>query len=625
MAIIQSIQKTVSKENPILTNSSKVPFLQNACCNSGEYRTIDYFTKKEPSIIKDNDIVSYLHNINFDMVNMAQSTLLVDPQNSKIKFPLVSSEFSESTIIQGFIEFCHYNTEIPVNNRLLDYCLTKPEAYDKQKTLQENIEIMKKHDVSYSIEAFNKLLDAVNKLNIIPLDMVHSVPSCLSQIRNLIDHMIESQNSLGPDFLTLYKNVLDTYSIDDVEGNTDIRELRNYLGENIKILEEYVFDYLNKFSDTSNKPQLFEFISNIMKFNINGNDYFTSAEDETLYRAISFVKNSIYEYINVFPNIIINKVNYEEIKIPTHWKLSKDHNNDVKEIIKSHYKSFEKFYKDPTIIPYLEKNERELLDFLKLVEYTNLYASIIHLNNKETFSILDNRTTYQLFQYFFLFMIKHMFELTDDKSLLREMIIPPAEEDIIVTTEINESDDLDEITELDVVRGEQKSIREKIANISVNMLNIFKKNKSTINYNVDMIKEKINRKKDKERHKITSTLRDMDREHREIENLFKNHRLERWNKGLQKGLTQYVAKSYDEERKDREKEQLMEKQWEESGLLQQAVTADRDIMTLEHQEMETTVQRIDDEVYDMSHIRDDDDVGENEDNDDDYRLEFEED
>ena len=68
MAIIQSIQKTVSKENPILTNSSKVPFLQNACCNSGEYRTIDYFTKKEPSIIKDNDIVSYLHNINFDIL-----------------------------------------------------------------------------------------------------------------------------------------------------------------------------------------------------------------------------------------------------------------------------------------------------------------------------------------------------------------------------------------------------------------------------------------------------------------------------------------------------------------------------------------------------------------------------
>jgi hypothetical protein len=219
-------------------------------------------------------------------------------------------------------------------------------------------------------------------------------------------------------------------------------------------------------------------------------------------------------------------------------------------------------------------------------------------------------------------MIKHLFELTDDKSLLREMIIPPDEEDIIVTTEINEGDDLGEITELDVVRGEQKSIREKIANISVTIINIFKKNKSTINYNVDMIKDKINRKKDKERHKITSTLRDMDREHREIENLFKNHRLERWNKGLQKGLTQYVAKTYDEERKERENEQIMERQWEESGLLQQAVIADRDIMTLEHQEKETTIQRINDEVNDMSHIFDDDDR--DDDNDDEYRIEFEE-
>ena len=52
-------------------------------------------------------------------------------------------------------------------------------------------------------------------------------------------------------------------------------------------------------------------------------------------------------------------------------------------IIKSKYKSFEKFYKDTTITPYLEKNERELLDFFKLVEYTNLYASIIHLDDND--------------------------------------------------------------------------------------------------------------------------------------------------------------------------------------------------------------------------------------------------
>ena len=177
MAIIQDIHKVVKKEDLLLTNSNKVPFIQNACCNTGEYKTIDYFIKKESSILKNNEIVSYLSNINYDMINMAQSTLLVDPQNSKIKFPPINNEFSQSTIYQGFIEFCHFNTDIPVNNRLTQYCLTKPEDFDKNKTLEENIEIFKQEGIVYSLDTFNKLLDVVNKINIIPLDLVHTIPS----------------------------------------------------------------------------------------------------------------------------------------------------------------------------------------------------------------------------------------------------------------------------------------------------------------------------------------------------------------------------------------------------------------------------------------------------------------
>ena len=69
-----------------------------------------------------------------------------------------------------------------------------------------------------------------------------------------------------------------------------------------------------------------------------------------------------------------------------------------------------------------------------------------------------------------------------------------------------------------------------------------------------------------------------------IENLFKNHRLERWNKGLQKGLTQYVAKTYDEERVDREKEQIMEQQLANRDMMGQALTADHEIAMLEQEE-----------------------------------------
>ena len=101
--------------------------------------------------------------------------------------------------------------------------------------------------------------------------------------------------------------------------------------------------------------------------------------------------------------------------------------------------------------------------------------------------------------------------------------------------------------------------------------------------------------------------------------MFKNHRIERCNKGLQKGLTQYVAKTYDEERAEREKDQILEQQLENRELLGQAITADRDIAMMEAEEGQIVADRIDADVFNMTNIPDDDDMG---DADDEYRLQF---
>ena len=50
----------------------------------------------------------------------------------------------------------------------------------------------------------------------------------------------------------------------------------------------------------------------------------------------------------------------------------------------------------------------------------------------------------------------------------------------------------------------------------VAMLQIICKDKKSINVNPSFIKEKINNKKDKERNKITTNLRKMEKEEREI-------------------------------------------------------------------------------------------------------------
>ena len=218
-------------------------------------------------------------------------------------------------------------------------------------------------------------------------------------------------------------------------------------------------------------------------------------------------------------------------------------------------------------------------------------------------------------------MIKNLFSLTDDRNLLSIEIEPSPEENILSTIdEIN--DEMDEIIDLDVIRGEQRALREKIANISIEMLNVIKKEKKKIDLNSKMIKEKIIRSKDKERHLTVTTLGDMTQEQRDIEDLLKNHRLEKWSKGLQKGLTQYVGTTYDEEREERERIKILEQQVENNALLEQALVADQEIALLEQEENQIVSNRIESDVYDMSDIPDDDIM--HEELDDGYRLEYEE-
>ena len=61
---------------------------------------------------------------------------------------------------------------------------------------------------------------------------------------------------------------------------------------------------------------------------------------------------------------------------------------------------------------------------------------------------------------------------------------------------------------------------------------------------------KVNRSKDKEKQGIISYLGNMSIEERKIEDMFKKHKLERWNIGQQKGIFQYDKTTYDRERNE---------------------------------------------------------------------------
>jgi hypothetical protein len=71
--------------------------------------------------------------------------------------------------------------------------------------------------------------------------------------------------------------------------------------------------------------------------------------------------------------------------------------------------------------------------------------------------------------------------------------------------------------------------------------------------------DRILRAKETEKNYITDYLKNMNPEEREVENIFKQHKLERWSKGLQKGFVSYDKNTYDEEREIMEKQAINEK------------------------------------------------------------------
>ena len=91
-----------------------------------------------------------------------------------------------------------------------------------------------------------------------------------------------------------------------------------------------------------------------------------------------------------------------------------------------------------------------------------------------------------------------------------------------------------------------------------------------------------------------------------VQNVMKQHKLERWSKGLEKGTTQYVQKTYDEERQELEKDTLNEMKL---GQVDDVTAMNQDIYKFELSEQERAEHEIDMEVNDISHLAEDDDFG----------------
>ena len=618
--IIKSIQNTVKKFTTLLASNNGEPFLENACCNE-TINTILFFINEDSSIKLFNDNAGLLQEFMKEITTIGRAALLYHPFDTKIKSYEIPNTFNEQTIYQYFIKKCKFDSILPISDDIKAICMSKPSDYKSFDTIDKKIQILKNNGNNYSIESLEELMQIINLKNSFVInyneniDSIQRLQNTLKSINELIENDESIEKLFNKRIIEKFLEVINkspgviSEEITDENKNQLIREFKNLLIKDIELNKTKTFDYIKRNANINKKQ--FDNLTKCL-------DEFFNFKDNNFQNIQQFFKISIRNLVRVFPNIIINNNNLQESNfIPDYWKLSSKHSEDLFNISNNYYKSLFEFFDNKKLDVILNHFQDKCLLIEKLIKYTNFYEPIKFKKSGMTlFTIFDESLTKLLFENYLYRIFTYLTDLQHDPKLILELNEIDDEtnyddfkleeddrlEGGVLKGEID-SKNTGSIDYTSFVEIERSIIENNTAKLIYSFTNILCETKNLINTNYESINKKINYAKDKEKTTIVNFLKELTPEEREIEDILKNSKLERWSVGLQKGLTQYDPNFYDKEREKLESQLLNEVKLQKVDEVSK-LNAEIFNYELEYQE------KIDNEVeeeYSLSNIPDDND------------------
>jgi hypothetical protein len=225
LALQECIQKVVDRKKLLLTNSAKEPFLENACCSErGGISTIKYFIEEEPEILVYNKIVKDLTNIVEDIDAVTKAPMFFCRENSKNIYAPLSDQYNDETIYRAFILYCKFNSIVPISPELDAICGGKPEQFSNIDSISEKIRELKQEGKNYNNASLIRLLQYVDRRNIVNINVDTPVVTQVQQLRNILEEISKGDETVVP--ASLVQNLdeaLDTFDIAVTEDtkNTD--------------------------------------------------------------------------------------------------------------------------------------------------------------------------------------------------------------------------------------------------------------------------------------------------------------------------------------------------------------------------------------------------------------------
>ena len=553
LSIQKTIQLIINKEDLLLRTNSDINYLENACCHSKKYNALMYFASKEASIVEHIEQSTKYTGMYKKYMLYNKPYVLVNNENTKIIYPELLDTFSETSIYYAFIHYCKFNTDTQLSNDLLAICKKNNAEFNKYDTIEQKINIMKSDGLNYTESDLYNLLLVINKRNIVSVDINVEIPSYKEKFEDLLDYFENSpyvDNELISKLLGIYtvygsykqnKSIVDgIYNYLSIKNNEIENELYLFLELNGKSKKE--IGTVRKLFESMGKTD--EFSTNFEHFIQLDDSNYVKCEDYTVLKYVSFIKNIIKHFLKDIINIIANKKDYTNCYVPKYWGLTLKHITDIQTFIEKSYSGLAQFYDNDELIEHLKEFENMIEPIILLLDNTPFDFS--ESLDESKLSIFNFDLVQYLYKYYLLSVFKKLIPLNVNE--LNVVSLTETDDMNIqgLVDEENVNDDDDE--QMDMLSSRPETLRTSICDLIITLSAILQSSYNDINMNKKTIMEKVLYSKEKEKEDITTYLEKMSIEERQVENIFKVNKLGRWNKGLTKGLVEYVGDVYDIER-----------------------------------------------------------------------------
>ena len=333
--------------------------------------------------------------------------------------------------------------------------------------------------------------------------------------------------------------------------------------------------------------------------------------DDKLYNIVNFYKDFISNFVKVFTNIILNKVNYDDVHIPNYYGFSKNHSTKLKNYIGGYYEKLKTFYGNPTLLNILTTVQKTSNNLIRISNVTPKFSSIKLGEEKTIKPVFDERTSRFLFEYYLLRVLLNYIELSDEEEMIVTEIRKEAEVyDIFAVEYLEETETRADLAmtsrsqkDVTLLTGNKKELRQKTAELLIAFVDILNNQKDTVDISYEEIQDRVFKLREREKDMVTDTLKGMSDELRDADTILKINKLGKYSVGMQKGLTMYDKEYYEKEGDLRDEMVKAEKKIRQSN--PDANDENIEILIDEYMEQQELDNQIDDEAYDMRDITED--------------------